>query len=71
MLCGGLRFQRKSSSSPYKFLPGHANTMDQLSRKFPLLIGLFGFISCQKVEEDLDHMLWSCEFARLVWDCIF
>lgn len=36
----------------------------------PSLLVIF-VIFCQKAEEDLDHILWHCEFASSTWDSFF
>ena len=49
-------------------LHGHANTMDRFVRKIPSLVGPFCCIFCWKVEEDLDHILWRCDLASIIWE---
>ncbi|KAL0541971.1 hypothetical protein IC582_022054 [Cucumis melo] len=37
--------------------------LDRLFKKYPLLVVPFNCMLCQKVEEDLDHILCCCEFS--------
>lgn len=34
------------------------------------MIGPFCCIICRKVEEDLEHSIWSCEFAQVCLDLL-
>ena len=43
-------------------------TLDNLVRKMSSMVGPFYCILCWKAEEELDHILWWCEFASYVWD---
>lgn len=40
-------------------------------RKMSSLVGPFYCILCQKAKEDLDHILWYCDFASRVWGSFF
>lgn len=68
---GELRYQRRWSSSLGKFYLDTWPLWIGFSRKLPLLVGPFYCILCWKVEEDLDQLLWGCEFARSVWNTSF
>lgn len=61
----GRRGVRCWSPSPFEGCLNPSPLTDKLSRKMPLLVGSFCCILCQTVEEDLDHVLWSCDFAVL------
>lgn len=44
-----------------KSLLGRVNILDRPVRRRTSLVGTFCCILCQKVEEDLDHLLWDCQ----------
>lgn len=62
-----IKVPRKVRFFIWQVLHDHANTVDRLVRKLSLLVGPFCCILCWKAEEDLDHVLWRCEFACCVW----
>lgn len=63
-----IKVSRKVRFFTWQVLRGRGNMKDRLSRKLPSLVGSFYCIFCRKVEEDIDHILWQCEFATSVWE---
>lgn len=59
-----IKIRKKVKFFTRQVLLGRVNTMDRLLRKKSSLMGPFCCILCQKAEEDLGHLLWSCQFAR-------
>lgn len=58
-----IKVPRKIRFFSWQVLHGCANTLDRLIRKLSLLVGPFGCILYRKAEEDLDHILWYCNYA--------
>ena len=46
---------------------GWVNPVDRLVRRRTSLVRPFCSMLCRKAEEDLDHLFWECQFARVVW----
>ena len=46
------------------------NIVDRLVRRRTSLVGPFCCMLCWMAEEDLDHLIWDCQFVRAVW-CSF
>lgn len=55
----------------WQVLLDRVNTLDRQVTKRALLVGPFCCIMCQKTEEDLDHLLWDCQYTRDVWSYFF
>lgn len=65
-----IKVPKKAKFFSWQVLLGRVNLLDRLLRKY-LLVGPFCCIHCRKVEEDLDYLLWGCEFVRSIWNCFF
>lgn len=65
-----IKVPKKAKFFSWQVLLGRVNLLDWLLRKY-LLVGPFCCIHCRKVEEDLDYLLWGCEFVRSIWNCFF
>ena len=63
----GRRFPRKLGSLFGKSYLSVLTLWIGLVRKKTLLVSLFSCMPCQKVEEDLDHLFWNCQYARALW----
>ena len=46
---------------------GGGRPLDRLVRRRTSIVGPFCCILCWKAEEDLDHLLWECQYAQAVW----
>lgn len=61
-----LKIPRKMRFFTWQVLHGCISMPDRLVKKMPSLVWLFCCILFRKVEEDLDHILWYCDFAKRV-----
>lgn len=52
-------------------LHGRVNTLDLMSRRMSSLMGSWCSILWRKIAEDLDHLLWSFDFAYAMWTFFF
>lgn len=46
------------------------NILDKLGRKTLCFLGRCCML-CQKAKKDLDHILWTCDLAGIVWESFF
>lgn len=65
-----IKILRKVKFFTWQVIYGRSNIMDQFARKL-LLVGPFCCILRWKMEEDLDHILWTCEFVTSGWNHFF
>lgn len=52
-------------------LTARVNTMDRFMERASLLICLQCCTFCKGAVVDLDHFLWSCDYASTLWFCLF
>lgn len=65
-----IKIPRKVRFFTWQVLHNQANILDKLGWKLPTLFGPFVVFFVER-QGDLDHILWSCDVAVVVWDSFF